>query len=404
MLSGKDIKKAIDNATGTHWITDSSEGYGKGSLVLKVSKGKKATTAAWFVVATIGGKLQRHKLGDYPGMDAKDARDAYREFDLADPSAERPVSGGTVIELFQDYVATLADRGARSVDQLRRILITGQNSVAGQLGSDRQASEITPGDVVQVLYNINAQGKKRMADATRTAISAAFNWAIACRYDYTDKRARDWGITANPVAVVTKDRSAKVARDRNLTAAELRAVWRYENALAGDALRLIICCGQRVLETLRIEGRDVDLQARVWTQPAEKTKGGTRSHAVPLPDQAIPILQRLIDQHGDGYLFPARGAKNCPHISLTSLNRATQRVPGAEEFQARDLRRTWKSRAGDAGIPRDMRDRIQQHFKGDTGSKFYDRYDYAKEKREAMDSWQAWLSSNVTDNLQSEDS
>lgn len=404
MLSGKDIKKAIDTATGTHWITDSSEGYGKGTLVLKVSKGKKATTAAWFVVWTVAGKLNRHKLGDFPAMDAKDARDAYRDFDLADPSAERPAVGGTVQELFMDYVATLVDREARSADQLRRILLTGQNAVASLLGSDKQASEITPADVVLILYQINQQGKKRMADATRTAINAAFNWAIACRYDYTDKRSRDWGITTNPVAVVTKDRSAKVARDRNLTAEELKAVWNYENALAGDALRLIICCGQRVLETLRIEGKDVDLDNRTWTQPAQKTKGGTRSHAVPLPEQAVQLLRRLIDQHGDGYLFPARGAKACPHISLTSLNRATQRVPGAEEFQARDLRRTWKSRAGDAGIPRDMRDRIQQHFKGDTGSKFYDRYDYAKEKREAMDSWQAWLTSNVTGSLHSDNS
>lgn len=404
MLSNNDIKKAVASATGTRWITDSSEGYGKGTLVLKVSAGKKGTTAAWFVVWTVAGKINRHKIGNLGDVLPNEAREIYRNFDLADPSAERPTVGGTVQQLFTDYIDTLADRQARSVDQLRRILLTGQNAVAPLLGSEKQAGDVTPGDVVLILHQINAQGKKRMADATRTAINAAFNWAIQSRYDYTDKRARDWGITTNPVAVVTKDRSAKVARDRNLTAPELKAVWEYENLLAGDALRLIICCGQRVLETLRIEGRDVDLAAKVWTQPAEKTKGGTRSHAVPLPAAAIPILERLISQYGDGYLFPARGAKTCPHISLTSLNRVTKRIPGAEEFQARDLRRTWKSRAGDAGIPRDMRDRIQQHFKGDTGSKFYDRYDYAKEKREAMDSWQAWLDSNVTGSLHSDNS
>ncbi len=87
-----------------------------------------------------------------------------------------------------------------------------------------------------------------------------------------------------------------------------------------------------------------------------------------------------------------------------SLNRATPRVPGAEPFQDRDLRRTWKSRAGDAGIPRDMRDMLQQHFKGDTGSKFYDRYDYAKEKHEAMSAWESWLDSNVTRMLQQDNS
>lgn len=404
MLSGKDIKKAIDTAIGTHWITDSSEGYGKGSLVLKVNKGKKATTASWFVVSTIGKKLQRHKLGDYPSMDAKSARDAYRDFDISDPQSEKPATGGNVLDLFQSYIDTLTDRGARSVDQLRRILITGQNNVTRLLGAEKEASEVTPGDVALILQDIHGQGKRRQADATRTAVNAAFNWAMKSRYDYTDKRARDWGITNNPVSVVNKDRGATVARERNLTPAEIRAVWNYENALAGDVLRMIICCGQRVLETLRIEGRDVDIDAGIWTQPAEKTKGGKRPHTIPLPEQAIPILKSLKDRYGDGYLFPAKGSKECPHISLTTLNRATQRVPGAEKFQARDLRRTWKSRAGDAGIPRDMRDRIQQHFRGDTGSKFYDRYDYAKEKREAMDSWQKWLDSNLNDHLHSDES
>lgn len=64
-------------------------------------------------------------------------------------------------------------------------------------------------------------------------------------------------------------------------------------------------------------------------------------------------------------------------------------------FQTRDLRRTWKSRTGEIGISRDMRDMIQQHDKGDTGSVHYDRADYLPQMREAMAKWEAWLSANV---------
>lgn len=62
-----------------------------------------------------------------------------------------------------------------------------------------------------------------------------------------------------------------------------------------------------------------------------------------------------------------------------------------EPFQTRDLRRTWKSRAHDAGIDRFTRDLIQQHAKSDTGSKHYDMAEYLPQKREAMEKWAAWL-------------
>ena len=66
-------------------------------------------------------------------------------------------------------------------------------------------------------------------------------------------------------------------------------------------------------------------------------------------------------------------------------------MDGIKPFQPRDLRRTWKSRAGDAGIDRFTRDLIQQHAQTDTGSKHYDRYDYLPQMREAMNKWEIWL-------------
>jgi len=61
-------------------------------------------------------------------------------------------------------------------------------------------------------------------------------------------------------------------------------------------------------------------------------------------------------------------------------------------FNARDLRRTWKTLAGDAGIPKDMRDRLQNHAqRGDVSSRHYDRYDYLPERRAAMAKWAAYL-------------
>lgn len=50
----------------------------------------------------------------------------------------------------------------------------------------------------------------------------------------------------------------------------------------------------------------------------------------------------------------------------------------------RDLRRTWKTLAGKAGIAKEIRDRIQNHSLQDVSSKNYDRWTYMPEKRAAM--------------------
>jgi integrase len=162
-------------------------------------------------------------------------------------------------------------------------------------------------------------------------------------------------------------------------------------------VKLIICCGQRVRETLRADGRDFDLQAGLWNMPGEKTKGG-KPHTLPLPRQAIAIVQELVDINGMGPLFPSRLGASTPYIMDTSINHALQRWNKAaklDPFITRDLRRTWKSRTADAGIGRDMRDLIQQHAKSDTGSKHYDRADYLPQMRAAMAKWEAWLDANV---------
>ena len=77
-------------------------------------------------------------------------------------------------------------------------------------------------------------------------------------------------------------------------------------------------------------------------------------------------------------------------MAWRSLNQMLRRLSdnhGWEPITARDLRRTVKSRMGEAGISKEMRDRLQGHAMQDVSSKHYDRYDYLPEKRAAADQW-----------------
>lgn len=62
--------------------------------------------------------------------------------------------------------------------------------------------------------------------------------------------------------------------------------------------------------------------------------------------------------------------------------------PEFKVFTARDLRRTCKTLMGEAGISKEIRDRIQNHALNNVSSKHYDRYDYLTEKRRALEIWE----------------
>jgi hypothetical protein len=57
----------------------------------------------------------------------------------------------------------------------------------------------------------------------------------------------------------------------------------------------------------------------------------------------------------------------------------------------RDLRRTWKTLAGQAGLSKEIRDRLQNHTLQDISSKSYDRWNYMPEKRAAMKKWNSFV-------------
>lgn len=406
-------KTLVDNAKapekGDAWIWDSElEGFG----VRIQASGRKTYVVRY---RTKDAKRTQRKLTicrttDMPPDKAREqARKVFAQVaEGGDPAAERKPStraatAATVEALFLGYVGKLEAKGQPSAVEVKRMLLTGKNNAADALGRATPAADITPADVVKFVSSFFKRGKRGAADKARSYIASAYSWGIASANDYTVENPQDWGIAQNPAAAVAKDSAAVSSRTRNLDAGEIRQLWTATlegnggmTLEVGAAIRLLISCGQRVQETLRIDGSEIDLDAAVWTMPKEKTKGRKHEHKIPLPAVVIPTLRELKEKHGDGPLFPARGGVNGDRIAHFSVGQAIRRwlaEDGVEvaAFQSRDLRRTWKSRTADAGIDRFTRDLIQQHARGDTGSKHYDMADYLPMMREAMAKWSAWL-------------
>jgi integrase len=404
MLTEKQIQAAMRTVTSETVLNDSAAGRGGGSLRLRIRKGTKGPNATWFAVWWAEKKQASKTLGRYPDTGLADARRKYeievRDVLLAgrDPNAvivqaELP----TVEKLFQGYIQALRDKGSVTADEYERQLLTGGFNAVDQLGRAKIAAAVEPADIAAALTIGMKRGARRTTDQQRTAMAAAFTWGMKSTNDYTIEHRIDWGLKYNPVSAVPRDQGANRVRERNLTADEVRHVWNSAPDQTGDVLRLVLATGQRVKECLTVEGCDVDLKARLWTIPAPKTKGRKTMHLVPLTAQAVALFETLIALEGSGWLFPSRAGAKGPIIGIPSVSRGASRMEGIAKFQPRDLRRTWKSRAGDAGIDRFTRDLIQQHARTDTGSKHYDRYDYLPQMREAMGKWEAWLDQVLAD-------
>lgn len=410
-------KSVVDNATvpakGDAWIWDLElEGFG----IRVQASGRKTYVVRYRTrdAARTQRKMTLARCSDMPPDRARDlARKVFAQVaEGNDPAlAVKPAAASvaTVARMFEGYVASLRSKGRVSAKEVERVLLLAPKSAANALGRDRAAADVTPGDVVNYVSKSYDAGRRGAADKARSYIASAFAWGLQSAHDYTSKGRQDWGLVRNPAADVAKDSGAIATRDRNLTAAELRQLWHATeygqdgfSLEMGSAIRLLICCGQRVQETLRLDGAEVDLAAGLWRMPACKTKGGKRPHVIPLPRQAIEVIEVLKAKHTDGPLFPARLRASGTQAAHRSVNQALRRwlarpEVSIEPFQARDLRRSWKSRAHDAGIDRFTRDLIQQHAKTDTGSKNYDRSDYGPQMRAAMDKWSDWLDGMLAD-------
>lgn len=259
---------------------------------------------------------------------------------------------------------------------------------------NRPAREIETEEIVEVLRPIYDRGSRTMADHGRSYVRAAYSWAMKSELDYRQPVSRRFGIVHNPAAGIPTE--PKIAGTRWLTEEEFVCLYNWLDNPSSPvhpsyprAIQLIMLTGQRVQEIARLNIRQWDEEAQIldWS-----TTKNDQPHAIPLPSMANDLI-KSITPNRHGWFFPSAKDPSRP-VDHTTLYAFTWRhrdrglIPYATN---RDLRRTWKTLAGKAGLPKEIRDRIQNHAIRDISSKHYDRWDYMREKREAMETWDGFV-------------
>lgn len=400
------IKRVCNRTSKSVELRDPAE-RGVGRLTLLVRPNDDGASTEWYAVWYRGGRRKKAKMGAYPALAIVDARKLFRETfapaisvgkDPVSNAARRRISDKTVLALFQAYVEHLTNTGKANASAVSYALLgpkRGHGGAARSIGEAMLAADVKPSDITPVLRAVHDRGAESMAVSLRSYIHAAFGFGMRSLHDYASTAGGiDWGVTVNPVAAIPANTEANKAGQRYLRPAEFRLFWNWletkdENHIAAPATRLCMSVGQRLIEVVQLIDPSYDRAEAIldWS----KTKNGSQ-HAIPLPRRAVLILNSMVPNR-HGLFFPSmpNSSTGTKYGAMAYLIDDFIDETGTEPFTARDLRRTWKTLAGAAGISKDIRDRIQNHAKGDVSSRHYDRYEYMAEKRAGMAQWSAYL-------------
>lgn len=180
---------------------------------------------------------------------------------------------------------------------------------------------IEPIDVLAAVRKIEARGKLESARRTLQLAGAVFRYAVATARLRSDPTRDLRGALINPTVT-----HYGAITDATKVGALLRAIDDYKSqSMTNWALKLAPHVFVRPGELRTAQWEEFDLEARVWTIPAEKMKM-RKPHHVPLSRQSLAILGEIRSITGPwSYLFPSLSSRKRP-MSDNTLNSALRRM------------------------------------------------------------------------------
>ena len=246
------------------------------------------------------------------------------------------------------------------------------NHIRPRLGALHLA-DITRGHVREMLADIEPRAPVA-ANRALQRLRAIFNWAIE----------NDLA-TANPTDGVKRP-TKEAPRQRTLTDAELVMVWNATmklNTPAKEYFQVTMLCGQRRDDVRLMHSRELDLSRGDWVIPASRYKG-KRPHLIPLTDQLVAIISRLLAGDREGYGFTVGDG---PYSNLTKPKRFLDKEAGVTDWVIHDLRRTLRTGLSRIGVRAEVSERVLGHRVGGKLGATYDTHEYRAEKLAALAAW-----------------
>lgn len=328
---------------------------------------------SWVLEYTVLGKRKRKKLGEYPKVSLKQARELAQKL--------KDNAGLTVITmqvLIDEWVGIYSKQW--SSEKYKNTVIYRLNYIASDF-KDVVVSDVSRAMVSKAITNMVANGTYETAKRSLRLLSQVFNYAIA--HEYTNN---------NPCVLVDKIIPSHMVQNMpTLTADKMSKFWQDirstpTTGVAVTALLLANFLVVRPSELCKAKWCEFDLDNAVWIIPTHRMKMRLE-HAVPLAHQPLRVLKELHqDRIDDGYLFKHRSDPNKP-MPIESVLAIIKRAGYSGQMTTHGFRSLFSTVANDSGLWRaDVIERQLAHTKKDIRH-IYNRAEYWEERVGLMQWW-----------------
>ena len=161
------------------------------------------------------------------------------------------------------------------------------------------------------------------------------------------------------------------------------------DAMAAKALMFTCLTGSRTSEVLGMQWGEIDLEARLWTCPADRMKGAM-VHRVPLSDEMLAIVEPLRAMQSDYVFEGQKRHKPLSNMAMLMLLRRME-VEGVTVHGFRSTFRDWASEIANA--PREVAEMSLAHKVGSDVERAYARSDLLEKRRLLMEQWSQFVAS-----------
>ena len=380
-----------------------------------------AGTCTFLLAYTFDNKKRFAKIGRYPDLSLKEARDIGAQWRLliaqgVDPReqqeslrlqkqkekeeyARQPTVAYAAREYLKLHVSGLKSKRA----------VTGyfDNHILPEFG-DRRLVDCRLIEFLEFL-ECKAISVPNLTLKLLNYLRHFFEWCVVRQYIEHNPLA---GLKPKAIKVAgVKDALKPVACERTLSEQEISVFWKnigrgHVSLPVGLVLKMILVTGARPGEVAGMCYSEIE--GRWWTIPAARREKTNTSYSIYLSDLACEILEEAKSSHtlfsspGSDFVFSYTKG-HC--VQVDSLSQAVRRmyewarrkentsslnrsfvIPELPDWTPHDLRRTFRTGLSELGISTEIAEAAIGHEKRGI-IKVYNKYDYKKEIEEVMNSW-----------------
>lgn len=365
---------------------------GVSGLMLQVAPGG---SRSWILRARIGEKRRDIGLGGYPEVSLALARERalekkYLIANGIDPVEDKRAARARLIASQRNTITF--DEAADKVHETKSKEFKNEKYKAQWISAIRMyaspfigkkpVSEIDLQDIKEVLTPI-WESKTDTAKKLRGNIEAILAWATVHEYRTGINPARWQGYLDQVFA-----KPSKISKVQHYKALPIDAMpafmveLRKQEGISARALEFTILTAARSGEVRGATWDEIDLNAKVWTIPADRMKAG-KEHRAALSNEAVKLLQAMPRLEGNNFVFPSPRGGTLSDMSLAAVLKRMKLDVVPHGF--RSTFRDWTSER--THYPRDVAEMALAHTIKSKVEAAYRREDLLPKRALMMQDW-----------------